>query len=42
MMSEELYIEIRILLDPDYNNNEIEQIYNLIYNQEQYEKRSNK
>lgn len=41
-MSEELYIEIRILLDPDYNNNEIEQIYNLIYNQEQYEKRSNK
>lgn len=40
-MSEELYIEIRILLDPDYNNNEIEQIYNLIYNQEQYEKRSN-
>lgn len=42
MMSEELYIEIRVLLDPDYNNNEIEQIYNLIYNQEQYEKRSNK
>ncbi len=42
MMSEELYIEIRILLDPDYNNSEIEQIYNLIYNQEQYEKRSNK
>ena len=42
MMSEELYIEIRILLDPDYNNNEIEQIYNLIYNQEQYEKRSDK
>lgn len=41
-MSEELYIEIRVLLDPDYNNNEIEQIYNLIYNQEQYEKRSNK
>lgn len=41
-MSEELYIEIRILLDPDYNNNEIEQIYNLIYNQEQHEKRSNK
>ena len=41
-MSEELYIEIRILLDPDYNNNEIEQIYNLIYNQEQYEKRSDK
>lgn len=42
MMSEELYIEIRVLLDPDYNNNEIEQIYNLIYNQEQYEKRSDK
>lgn len=42
MMSEELYIEIRILLDPDYNNNEIERVYNLIYNQEQYEKRSNK
>ena len=41
-MSEELYIEIRILLDPDYNNNEIEQIYNLIYNQEQYEKGSDK
>lgn len=41
MMSEELYIEIRILLDPDYNNNEIERVYNLIY-QEQYEKRSNK
>lgn len=41
-MSEELYIEIRVLLDPDYNNNEIEQIYNLIYNQEQYEKRSDK
>lgn len=40
MMSEELYIEIRILLDPDYNNNEIERVYNLIY-QEQYEKRSN-
>lgn len=40
-MSEELYIEIRILLDPDYNNNEIERVYNLIY-QEQYEKRSNK
>ena len=37
MMSEELYIEIRILLDPDYNNNEIERVYNLIY-QEQYEK----
>lgn len=42
MMSEELYIEIRILLDPDYNNNEIERVYNLIYNQKQYEKRSNK
>ena len=41
-MSEELYIEIRILLDPDYNNNEIERVYNLIYNQKQYEKRSNK
>ena len=41
MMSEELYIEIRILLDPDYNNNEIERVYNLIY-QEQYEKRSDK
>lgn len=40
MMSEKLYIEIRILLDPDYNNNEIERVYNLIY-QEQYEKRSN-
>ena len=40
-MSEELYIEIRILLDPDYNNNEIERVYNLIY-QEQYEKRSDK
>lgn len=40
MMSEELYIEIRVLLDPDYNNNEIERVYNLIY-QEQYEKRSN-
>lgn len=39
-MSEELYIEIRVLLDPDYNNNEIERVYNLIY-QEQYEKRSN-
>lgn len=36
-MSERLYIEIRILLDPDYNNNEIERVYNLIY-QEQYEK----
>lgn len=41
MMSEELYIEIRILLDPDYNNNEIERVYNLIYQEHQYEKRSN-
>lgn len=35
-MSEELYIEIRILLDPEYNNQEIEDIYNQIYNQDQY------